>query len=211
MPVRQIRDLFVNQKTNDLGKDLVNAGIHLPGRRPPLERSVVLDFDGVADGTIINNQYMGVALAAILPGQTAKGPVYARKSWDKTNPSNVMSLQSPDIAMATFDDGTGYIEVTFTDPVKSVAVDALALAWVDMRPVTAKPYLEAWDANGMKLGRVLYPVNFGEAGWGTWQRLQYVSTGANIKRVLIGSERLSNSSPVYGLFDQLSFPVRLLP
>ncbi len=59
MPVRQIRDLFVNQKTNDLGKDLVNAGIHLPGRRPPLERSVVLDFDGVADGTIINNQYMG--------------------------------------------------------------------------------------------------------------------------------------------------------
>lgn len=75
--------------------------------------------------------------------------------------------------------------------------------------MTAKPYLEAYDASGNKLARVMYPANFGDANWGTWLRLQYVASGALIARVLIGSERLSNSSPVYGLFDQLSFPMIL--
>ena len=57
----------------------------------------------------------------------------------------------------------------------------------------------------------MYPASFGDATWGTWQRLQYVASGAAIARVLIGSERLNNSSPVYGLFDQLSFPMTLRP
>lgn len=211
MTVRQIRDLFVTQRTNDLRKDLADAGIRVPDRRPPLELSVVLNFDDVADGTIIDTQHSGVTLAAIKPGQTAKGHVYARKSWDKNNSTNVMSVQPPDIGLATFDDGTGWIEVSFASAVKSVAVDALALAWQDLRPVTAKPYLEAYDANGNKLARVIYPASFGEPNWGTWLRLQYVASGAPIARVLIGSERLSNSSPVYGLFDQLSFPMILRP
>ena len=172
MTVRQIRDLFVTQRTNDLRQDLADAGIRVPDRRPPLELSIVLNFDDVTDGTVIDSQYSGVTLAAIKPGQTAKGHVYARKSWDKNNSTNVMSVQPPDIGLATFDDGTGCIEVCFAKAVKSVAVDALALAWQDLRPVTAKPYLEAYDASGNKLARVMYPASFGDATWGTWQRLQ---------------------------------------
>lgn len=188
-------------------------GIRIPGRLPPLERSVVLSFDDVADGTTINTQYEGVTLATVLPGQagqTGKGPVYARKCWDSSNPSNVMSALAPTVSPA-FDDGTGFIEVTFATPVKSVAVDAIALAAVDLQPVKAKPYLEVLDANGQRLGRVVYPPNAADSTWGTWQRLALDAGNPVIARLRIGSERLSNSSPVYGMFDQLSYTARLLP
>lgn len=185
-------------------------GIRIPGRLPPLERSVVLSFDDVADGTTINTQYEGVTLATVLPGQAGKGPVYARKCWDSSNPSNVMSPLAPTVIPA-FDDGSGYIEVTFATPVKSVAVDAIALAFVDLRPVTARPYLEALDANGQRLGRVVYPPNATDSTWGTWQRLALDAGNPVIARLRIGSERLGNSSPVYGMFDQLSYTARLLP
>lgn len=205
-----IRAPFVNPDTSNLRQQLSDAGIRIPGRRPPLERSVVLTFDDVAEGTIVDSHYSGVTLAAVKPGQTAKGHVYARKSWDKTNTSNVMSPLAPTVD-AAFDDGSAYIEVTFASPVTSVAVDALAVAWPDLRSVTAKPYLEVYDPSGNKLARVMYPPKFGDSDWGTWQRLQYAASGTTIARVLIGSERLGNSSPVYGMFDQLSFPLRLLP
>lgn len=185
-------------------------GIRIPGRLPPLDRSVVLTFDDVADGTTINTHYEGITLATVVPGQTAKGPVFARKCWDSSNPSNVMSPLAPTVIPA-FDDGTGYIEVTFATSVKSVAVDAIALAFMDLRPVTAKPYLEAMDGNGNRLGRVVYPPNVADGNWGTWQRLAFDAGSPKIARLRIGSERLSASSPVYGMFDQLSFTARLLP
>jgi hypothetical protein len=57
----------------------------------------------------------------------------------------------------------------------------------------------------------MYPPQAGDANWGTWQRLEYDAGSPAIARLHIGSERLSSSSPVYGMFDQLSLTSRLVP
>lgn len=197
------------QPTQKLREQVAIPGIRIPGRLTRLEQGVVINFDDVADGAPINTHYPGVTLATVLPGQAAKGPVYARKIWDQANPSNVMSPLAP-TAIPAFDDGSGFIEVSFSKPTRQVSIDALALAFYDLRPVTSKPYLEAYDAGGKRIARVVYPPKAGDAAWGTWQRLEFTSGATDIVRLHIGSERSSTSSPVYGMFDQLSYKESLV-
>ncbi|MBP6503955.1 MAG: hypothetical protein KA316_14490 [Rhodoferax sp.] len=185
----------------------VNVGIRKPGRITPLEKSTVISFDDVASDTMIDTHYagQGVTLAAVLAGTGTRGHVYARNSWNIDTAPNGVTLIDPSIATSFFDDATGCVEVLFEFPHSWVSIDAMPLASPDdLRPITAKPYLDAYDAAGVRLGRVSYAPNHGDALWGSWQRLRLDAAGATIRSVRIGSLR-DNGCPVYGLFDQLMF------
>lgn len=185
----------------------VNVGIRKPGRITPLEKSTVISFDDVASDTMIDTHYagQGVTLAAVLAGTGTRGHVYARNSWNIDTAPNGVTLIDPSIATSFFDDATGCVEVLFEFPHSWVSIDAMPLASPDdLRPITAKPYLDAYDAAGVRLGRVSYAPNHGDALWGSWQRLRLDAAGATIRSVRIGSQR-DNGCPVYGLFDQLMF------
>ena len=185
----------------------VNVGIRKPGRITPLEKSTVISFDDVASDTMIDTHYagQGVTLAAVLAGTGTRGHVYARNSWNIDTAPNGVTLIDPSIATSFFDDATGCVEVLFEFSHSWVSIDAMPLASPDdLRPITAKPYLDAYDAAGVRLGRVSYAPNHGAALWGSWQRLRLDAAGAAIRSVRIGSQR-DNGCPVYGLFDQLMF------
>ena len=186
----------------------VNVGIRKPGRITPLEKSTVISFDDVASDTMIDTHYagQGVTLAAVLAGTGTRGHVYACNSWNIDTAPNGVTLIDPSIATSFFDDATGCVEVLFEFPHSWVSIDAMPLASPDdLRPITAKPYLDAYDAAGVRLGRVSYAPNHGDALWGSWQRLRLLVLYA-VKpcEVRIGSQR-DNGCPVYGLFDQLMF------
>ncbi len=185
----------------------VNVGIRKPGRITPLEKSTVISFDDVASDTMIDTHYtgQGVTLAAVLAGTGTRGHVYARNSWNIDTAPNGVTLIDPSIATSFFDDATGCVEVRFDSPHSWISIDAMPLASPDdLRPITAKPYLDAYDAAGVRLARVSYAPNHGDALWGSWQRLRLDAAGATIRSVRIGSQR-DNGCPVYGLFDQLMF------
>jgi len=183
----------------------LNVGIRIPGLAGRLEKTIVINFDDVPSGTVIDTHYQaqGVTLASVLAGSGARGHAYARNSWNIETAPNGVSVVDPSIAMAFFDDATGYVELRFEFPRRWVSIDAMPIASPDdFRPITAKPYLEVYDAAGVRLGRTVYAPKHGDAAWGTWQRLRLDVAGSTIRSARIGSQR-DNGCPVYGVFDQL--------
>ncbi len=186
-------------------RESLNLGIRIPGHIGRLEKATVINFDDVPSGTVIDTQYLaqGVTLASVLAGSGARGHAYARNSWNIETAPNGVSVVDPSIAVALFDDATGYVEVRFAQSHRWVSIDAMPVASPDdFRPITAKPYLEVYDAAGVRLGRASYPLNHGDPAWGNWQRLRLDIGSGTIRSARIGSQR-DNGCPVYGVFDQL--------
>ncbi len=67
---------------------------------------------------------------------------------------------------------------------------------------TNLPWLEAYDANGNKLGETLYPIAYGQSGYGNAQTLTFTASSAVIKTVRFSSQH-SSGPAVYGTFDNL--------
>jgi len=91
---------------------------------------------------------------------------------------------------------------------------ALILVSVDVQGVlppeylgtpVARPWIEAYDAAGNKIGATVYYPAYGSAGFGQWQTLRIDDPNASIKSVRLSSQHFNNSPSVYGSFDNLTF------
>jgi hypothetical protein len=186
----------------------------------PLPTSVLIDFDTspagpVAGGTQIDSTYasQGVTFTCVV---CSSGHAYALTAV----PNNAVSLFAPP-SLPFFDARWGAVKASFASPRAWVSIDATAVLppeWLTT-PV-AKPWLEAFDANGNIIlqngaAAVYYPLNYGDAGYGTAQTLTVnASATQKIAYVLFSSQAPGSGTPVYGQFDNLRFNTdffRLVP
>jgi hypothetical protein len=160
----------------------------------------------LGDGTIVDNTYggNGVAFTCIV---CASGHAYARYSTGFGN--NGVSLFATGLPF--FDARFGAVQATFASPRRWVSIDARAVLPPEYvgTPV-AKPWMEAYDASGTFLGRMYYPLNYGDPGYGGAQRLTVSMSSASIKTVRFSSQHFSSSPSVYGEFDNLRYNTDLV-
>jgi len=164
-----------------------------------------INFDDVSEGTVINNYYSAKGVTFSNPNVAGgKGNVYARNSWNNPDSSpNCISVFQ--VGFPFFDESYGIVEVKFTKAQIVVSIDAMPMLFPESlnQPVQAKPYLEVYDTRGLLLQRVYYPADYGEPQWGTWQKLEYISSTVNIGSIRFASQRLFPW--VYSTFDNLHF------
>jgi hypothetical protein len=176
--------------------------------KQPLPASVTIDFDNspggaVAAGSIVDATYTanGVTFSCVV---CTSGHAYALPA---AVGGNVVSLFAPP-SLPMFDARWGAVRATFASPRRWVSIEAtpvLPPEW--LTTPTAKPWLEAFDANNNLIGAVqYYPFGYNDVGWGTAQTLTVTSTSSNIAYVQFSSQAPSSGgTPVYGQFDNLRF------
>jgi hypothetical protein len=187
-------------------------GLRPPGLRPPTDfgEATVIDFDDVADGAVVDAHYVskGVTFASVTNNPPRRWSAYARAVWGVTSAPNCVSVVAPP-ALGFFDARQGGVEASFARPQRWVSIDAkIVLPPEFMSTPTARPFLETYNADGKVLGRVYYPLAYGDPGYGSWQTLMHSSTSADIVKVIFSSA-YSGPTPVYGLFDQLAFCTKI--
>ena len=95
----------------------------------------------------------------------------------------------------------------FTTPRKWVSIDVLGVLPVEYKgtPV-ARPWLEAYNSAGNKIGSAVYYPSYGAPGFGQWQTLRIDDPNGDIKAIRFSSQAGGSSTPsVYGVFDNLTF------
>ena len=215
-------DNRILNKATILGATIINrpqADLLRPGLKPPpnFERTVVIHFDDVADGTVVDTQYAGsggVTFASLTTQPASRGSAYARRlQFDKAaSGMNVLSLsQGPGLFGAFFDARQGAVEATFDQPQRSVSVMALPVVWPDsLSRIDNRPFIEAFDAAGNYLGRARTQLGPNDANFDMhWQMITFTSPSKNIKKIRLSSQAHPDNW-VYTVFDNLTFQKNLL-
>lgn len=196
----------------------LSSSIRPPGgvKPPNLERTVVIRFDDVADGTVVDAQYAGsgVTFASLTTNPPSRGSAYARQLQIGTAASgvNVLSLsKGAGWTGAFFDARQGAVEATFSQLQRSVSVLALPLDSPEgLGMDDNRPFMEAFDTAGAYLGRSRTQLGPDDPNFYlNWQLISFVSPIKNIKKVRLSSQA-HGSRWVYTVFDNLSFQVNLL-
>ncbi len=161
----------------------------------------LLDFDEVNGTPIPNNSIVDTTYSASnhVTFAVPNGHAYARLI------SSGNQGVSP-ITVAFFDERDGTVTATFDTPRTWVSIDAAAVLPFEYKPpVTNRPWLRAYDANGNLVGEKFYPIAYGQPGYGTMQTLTVTTAPwAQIASVRFSSEHISGA-PVYGEFDNLRY------
>ncbi|HTQ03572.1 MAG TPA: hypothetical protein VMI54_06935 [Polyangiaceae bacterium] len=171
-----------------------------------ISHDVLVDFDEVNGTPIPNNSIVDTTYAA--NGVTfscvvcTSGHAYARALGNGTQG---VSLIDPNASILPFFDARdGAVTATFNTPRNWVSIDAAPVLPPEfVGTPTNMPWIEAYDASGNLLTKTLYPIAYGQAGYGTEQTLT-VSSPGNIKTVRFSS-RHDSGPAVYGTFDNLRF------
>ena len=171
--------------------------------------AAVINFDDVADGTVINTHYAGVTFTNPIGGN-----IYARYGEGfAVSQSNVVSVFSTGAsALPFFDARSGAVDAHFSTPVGVIRIAARPVGPVDsfLTTLTSRPYLQAFDSNGNYLGTTVYysgplPTNCC-FDVGPPETLVIVSSsGTNNIGIARISSQQPGSNPTYGLFDNLSY------
>lgn len=177
--------------------------------------ATTINFDNVADGAMIDNQYsaQGVTFFAFQgSGATNDGHVYARKdSYAKSQPNSI-GLGNGIFPYAN--DFYGYIDAHFTQLQSSVSVDVAAIVIAEIATnATLPPYLAAYGAKDSTTGKnpllqiVYYPQSIvkglGATQAGPWQTLTITRPTNDIQFVILSSPNVQPAA--YGEFDNLTF------
>lgn len=194
-------------------------GLHLPpvGHKPPnLQRTRVINFDNVADGTVVDSLYAssGVHFASLTTQPASRGSAYARtlQISHAASGMNVLSLtQAPGWSGAFFDARQGAVEASFDQLQRMVSVMAMPMDFVEaLTEDDNRPFMEAFDSAGKYLGRALTTMGRSDPSYFMhWQPITFTSPSRNIKTVRLSSQA-HGSGWVYTAFDNLSFQVDLL-
>jgi len=212
---------MIDKTLVDQATKLGVVGLKIPPpnilRPPPnLTRTIVIQFDDVADATVVDQIYAssGVNFVSLTTQPPSTGHVYARRMQMATGASgmNVMSLTTnPGWTGPFFDARSGAIEATFDQLQSSVSVMALPMMMPEvLGSDDNRPFMEAFDTNGTYLGRARTQLSADDTGFDmVWQPLAFVSTSANIKKVRLSSQA-HGSRWVYVVFDNLTFHMKLL-
>jgi hypothetical protein len=165
----------------------------------------IINFDGVADGTVVNTLYPNVTFSYVGCSTCSLGAgpdIYARAMTGAASPPNVVSFFSTGLPFE--DNRWGAIKASFSSLQSSVTIAALGILPPEfLGPQLNKPYLQAFDSTGHVVNEALYPFVFGDANFGTWQNLTVTGTG-NIAYVWFGSQT-GAAGHTYGAFDNLTF------
>jgi CSLREA domain-containing protein len=164
----------------------------------------VINFDDVADGTVINTHYAGLTFT-----NPVGGNIYARTgSGFAPSSPNVVSINAS--GTAPFNAFVSAVDVHFATRMRVVSIDARPVGPIEfLTPLTKRPFLEAFDSANNFLGEVLYqgplPTNCcGDVG--PAETLTYTSSTTNIAWVRFSVQNPGTNNPaVYGLFDNLRY------
>lgn len=165
--------------------------------------AVEQNFDGIPSGTVINTFYSGLTFREPLSNGTVPITVVGFGG------GNVLSLNGNIAFNAT----EGAIDVTFATPQRSVSIAAAAHreTWY-LGIARNRPFLEAYDANGAFLGRVLYQGPLPSSGATMpFETLKFVSSSANIARIRMSSQASQGGSVIDGIFDALAYSLTTEP
>jgi hypothetical protein len=193
-----------------------------------------INFDNVASGTVIDNQYPGVTFGCVACGS---GHAYARdmssfgSTTAATDPNVVTLIGAPGSGdpnastVTSFDARFGAVTVFFATPQRTVSIQArpqLPLEFFGSG--LNKPFLEAYSSTTQNsstfLGRVLYPLDFGTGGYcqpstsacgGPWQTMTFTSSSDNIVSLRLSSQATQGGPNVYADFDNLTFETTPAP
>ena len=168
----------------------------------PATNNRTISFDDVASGTIVDSAYAcyGVQFTCVM---CSSGHAFALNDGFSNNAVSLFASGLPE-----YDARSGAVKAAFTS-ILDGSPRTRTTASVSARPVvfseatttpTAQPFLEAFDAGGTLLQKVLYPIAYGSAGWGSWQTLTIQRPQADIAYVYFSSQYTGNT-PVYGEFD----------
>ena len=177
-----------------------------------LPTTVTLDFDQVGGTAVPNNSIVdttyngnGVTFSCIV---CASGHAFARALG--TGTQGVSLIDPAASILPFFDARDGAVTATFANPRSWVSIDAAPVLPPEyVGTPTNLPWIEAYDANGNKLGETLYPINFGQTGYGSMQTLTVTASTSVIKTVRFSSQH-SSGPAVYGEFDNLRFGIDII-
>lgn len=169
-------------------------------------QATVIDFDNVANGSVINNAYSnkGVTFSVL----TADGVQNALAiSSAAHSGSNVFGMSNKYAAFGTmFDARTAIGVAKFTTGQTDVGIYAQAIPTPEqLLPALNKPYLTAYDIDGKYLGAAYYPVSEGQTGYGSFQRLAFHSDTLIYSIHWSSQQNVAGSDHVYGTFDDVAF------
>jgi hypothetical protein len=164
-------------------------------------QATVINFDDVADGTVINTQYAGVTFSNPLGGN-----VYAQAvpGLGAISAPNAVSILNSGTFDYFFSATQGAVDATFATLQQTVSIDARAVGPIEfLGTLTSRPFLEAYDSSNNLLGKVLFagalPTDCCLA-FTPSETLTFTSASNNIAKV-----RFSAQVGIFGLFDNLSF------
>jgi len=161
-----------------------------------------INFDDVADGTIINTHYAGVTFTNPIGGN-----IYARNGsgFAQSSP-NVVSVYAT--GFPYFEAVAGAVDAHFATPVAVVKIDASPVAPIEfLTPLTKRPFLQAFDSGNNLLNTVYYtgPLPTNVAGVGPSETLIITSGTTNIAWARFSTQNDAGGVPTYGLFDNLVY------
>lgn len=169
-------------------------------------QATTINFDGLADGTVVNTLYSGVTFSNPFGNDVYARFVNRPVGWH-SSPFNVVSL-SP-MEFSPFNTDSGAVEAVFVDGLQqTVSIDVAAVASSDPSGAPeSRPYLEVYDATDNLLGKILFagalPTSATEVT--AFETLTFTSASMNIKKIRFSSEQTEGGPAIYGLFDTLTF------
>ena len=154
--------------------------------------AALITFDGVSDGTIINNAYSGVTFTQLLSGVDG-GNVYARASTAAESPSNVVSIFGAP-SYPGFDNRYGTIHAAFSSAQASVSIDSFLVLAPEGFGASGTGFLNAF-CSGIFCGQST------TTNLGAWNTLSVLRSGITDAYFSVAY----NEYPTYGLFDNFNF------
>lgn len=167
--------------------------------------AITINFDDVADGTVINSQYAGVTFSNPLGGNVYAQAVPAVGGISAPNAVSILNGDLDYFFNATW----GAVDATFTVAQSTVSIDVRAVGPVEfLGALLNRPFLEAYDSANVFLGRVLFAGALPTDccfDFTPVETVTFSSASDNIARVRFSSQINQTGASVYGLFDNLTF------
>lgn len=175
--------------------------------------AVLINFDDVTNGTVINSNYAALGVTFNNPlGVSADNPdspnIFARASSTNASPGNVVSVFGTGVP--AFDARYGAVEAVFSSGQRQVSIDAAILRLPEGlgTPVNS-PKLEIYDLSNVLITAILWDFTLipqpAAGGITAFETLSYTSGTDNIGKVRFFSGQPQNSPSNFGFFDNLSF------
>lgn len=186
-----------------LTKALAAAGLLLGLQVPAF--ATLINFDNVADATVIDNTYAGLGVTFNNP---LGGSIFARTTTAAASPNNVVSVF--DTGVPAFDARFGAVEAVFSSGQRFVSIDAAILRLPEGlgTPINF-PKLEIYDTNNVFVTSVNWDFSqIPQPGAGAitgYETLSFTAAGDTIGKVRFLSGQPGGSPSNFGLFDNLEF------
>jgi hypothetical protein len=167
-----------------------------------------ITFDGLADGTVINNQYAGVTLQCFVGGGGCPtgANVYARTEGVgfAFSGANVVSTEPLGIWPLQQDPATGAIEVLFSTPQSAASIEAMPFTLPEGFGTPGYSYLQAYSKSGSTFNFLgaSYDSTLNQYSLLNVNTSQWAS-GTLIDALLIG--QVEGGFPTAALFDNLCY------